>query len=168
MSLIDETYFIHEIDLPVNNYTDIQGFIDIFEPEVLERALGYRLAKDVLAYNETTPSPIKELVEGGEFTDMNGNILKWNGIINSNKKSFVAYYTYYYYRRSKVTYTTQIGEVKAKSENSIDAEIGNKIMRAWMLMLRELNIMQMYINTIDELKSIYKPETFGFVNSFDI
>jgi hypothetical protein len=169
MSLIDETYFVFEVDLPASNYSDLSGFIARLEPEVLIKALGYELAKQVIAYNsQTTTAPIKSLVEGGEFVNSEGNMQKWNGFINTIKKSIIAYYVYYYYRRAKVTYTTRMGEKKGKGENSVDAEIGMKVMRAWNLMLKELETMDEYIKTIPALSDIYKPSRFGTVNAFDL
>ena len=169
MSLIDNTYFNYEINLPASNYSDIQGFIDRLEPEILQKALGYPLAKLVGSYVALTATdPIKSLVEGDEFTDLSGKVRKWNGLINTGKKSLIAYYVYYYYRRDKVTYTTPMGEKKGTAENSADAEIGNKIMRAWNLMTDELDMMDAYIQTIPELYAAYDPECIGSVNSFDL
>jgi hypothetical protein len=61
-----------------------------------------------------------------------------------------------------------MGEKKGAAENSVDAEIGTKVMRAWNHMTDEIETMHDYIYSVPELYAICKPEHIGSVNSFDL
>ena len=94
MSLIDATYFKNDINLPSETYGNLSGFIAKFEKELLIRLFGYGLYKLINAYNaETSPQRIKDIVVGKEFTD-GDYTYKWNGLVNAEKVSIIAYYVY--------------------------------------------------------------------------
>ncbi len=156
MALIDSTYFVGEISLPVGKYSDLELFISRLEKQFLRKALGYELSKLVI---ENTDPLVADLIAGSG---------QWEGFTNTGKESVIAYYVYYYYLRSKVTFTTSTGEKKPDNENSTDATPAFKVMRAWDLMLKGLSRMDAYIQTVPELAEIYKPTPFGRVNAFDL
>lgn len=144
MSLIDTTYFINEINLPTPYNSDdanLDDFITRFEPDVLDRALGYELSQLVQAYaNPGSDQRIIDIVEGKEYTiSYNGRdqSVKWKGLVNDDKRSLIAYYVYCYYMRDMITQTTFMGEMQAVGENATAASARGKINQAWQ-MLREL------------------------------
>lgn len=156
MALIDSTYFVGEISLPVGKYSDLELFISRLEKQFLRKALGYELAQLVV---ENTDPLVADLIAGSG---------QWEGLTNTGKESVIAYYVYYYYLRSKVTFTTSTGEKKPDNENSTDATPAFKVMRAWDLMLKGLERMDAYIQTVPELLDIYEPTDLGRVNAFDL
>ena len=156
MALIDSTYFVGEISLPVGKYSDLELFISQLEKQFLRKALGYELSKIVI---ENTDPLVADLIAGSG---------QWEGFTNTGKESVIAYYVYYYYLRSKVTFTTSTGEKKPDNENSTDATPAFKVMRAWDLMLKGLERMNAYIQTVPELLDIYEPTDLGRVNAFDL
>ena len=156
MALIDSTYFVGEISLPVGKYSVLELFISRLEKQFLRKALGYELAQLVV---ENTDPLVTDLIAGSG---------EWEGFTNTDKESIIAYYVYYYYLRSKVTFTTNTGEKKPDNENSTDATPAFKVMRAWDLMLKGLERMDAYIQTVPELLDIYEPTDLGRVNAFDL
>lgn len=156
MALIDSTYFVGEISLPVGKYSDLELFISRLEKQFLRKALGYELAQLVV---ENTDPLVADLIAGSG---------QWEGFTNTGKESIIAYYVYYYYLRSKVTFTTNTGEKKPDNENSTDATPAFKVMRAWDLMLKGLSRMDAYIQTVPELLDFYEPTDLGRVNAFDL
>jgi hypothetical protein len=170
MSLIDKTYFRLDINIDdSSNYSDLQLYIDRFEPVILKKVFGYELAKQIAAYDsEASIDPIKSLVEGAEYTDEDGYLQKWDGLVNLDKRSLIAYYVYYKYRRATATYTTKAGEKRAATENAIDAETGQKIMAAWKYVENQIQVVTDYIATIPELSVIFRPSEIGSVNAFDL
>ncbi len=163
MALIDDTYFIAELSLPVGKYSDLTTFINRLEPDFLVKVLGYELSKKVI----DNDSLVSDLINGVEFVS-DEKTMKWRGFVNDGKKSVIANYVYYFYLRSNATFTTNVGEKKANTENSQNAGQGMKVMRAWDEMLNELEIMEKYIKTVPELNDIYDPTDLGRVNAFDL
>lgn len=155
MALIDSTYFVGEINLPAGKYSDLALFIARLEKQFLRKALGYELAQLVIDNDVLV-------------ADLTAGSGQWEGFINTGKESVIAYYVYYYYLRSKVTFTTNTGEKKPDNENSTDATPAFKVMRAWDLMLKGLERMNAYIQTVPELLDIYEPTDLGRVNAFDL
>jgi len=129
MSFIDNTYFINDINVPLSSNSvlnsNFEGSIDRYEDEILKSLLGYTLwksLKDDLDDNGDPKTPkFIDLVTGAEFSfDWDGYTIntKWNGLVNSDKESLIAYYVYYKYRRDFESNYTGVGETKSKSENS--------------------------------------------------
>lgn len=130
-NLIDKDYFIGEINLPKNDFDNIELFITRREPIVLKNLLGYDEYKAMI--DGTANSPYKELIEGAEYeVQYNGNTrtVKWNGLQNEDKISLLAYYVYCYYMRNLVSSTQSVGETKSKQENSYNADIYAKVLAA--------------------------------------
>lgn len=137
MKLIDATYFNDEISLPANKYSDLDSFIERFGRELLIKLFGYTLYKLIDAYdpdNKTdTEQRIRDIIEGKEFTE-NDRTYKWNGLVNTEKVSVIAYYVYVHYLRQKETQTTTTGESKNKKVNSVSASPAYKMSNAWSCM----------------------------------
>lgn len=146
MSYIDYTYFVGDISLPVssnvNLRTAITEAITAYEDEILKKLLGYTLWKaldDDLDSNGDPQTQIYiDLVKGAEFTfTYDGYTIntKWEGLVNTAKKSLLAYYVYYQYRRNFVGNSSGIAEVVNKPENATVVSPLHKITRAWNRMV---------------------------------
>ena len=84
--LIDRTYFVGEINIPNTNGANgdvLDLFIDKYEAEFLQKALGYELYKEFK--NGLVQDPVaqkwRDLLEGAEYT-FNSRLHKWNGLIS--------------------------------------------------------------------------------------
>ena len=139
--IIDKTYFIGEINIPGLQSTDVQAklnvFINKYESEYLELALGYSFAKLFAAglAADTPPTKWTDLKDGAEYENADGITKKWKGLSNSMKNSPIANYVYYWHTRDNATYTAPMGEVKGKSENSVSTSGAIKQMRAYNAMV---------------------------------
>jgi len=136
-TFIDKTYFINDINIPDGRFSEVQQLIDKFEPEILTKALGYELYTLVIAEvadPDAAPERIKDLIKGKEYTvsyNSRDQKVKWNGLINSELISLIAYYVYYQWQRANVTQTTTVSESKPVSENAERAVWANKAASAW-------------------------------------
>ena len=133
--LIDKTYFILDINIPTGSYEALTDSIAKYEPEVLKSLLGYELYLLVEAYaNPGSDQRIIDIVEGKDYTvSCNGRdqVVRWNGLKNTELISLIAYYTYYWWQRNHVTLTTQTSEIKAAAENAQAAVMANKSQNAF-------------------------------------
>jgi hypothetical protein len=150
MSLIDETYFIGELNLPnLNEESEIerlQLFIDKYEPKFLTELLGYGLYKDFKAGLLVNPvaDKWKALRDGGEYT-YSGSTFRWNGLKQADG-SMIANYVYYWWMRNELTQTTGMGEVATKSENSVRVSASNKMTSAWNEMVNQVWALTSFMN----------------------
>lgn len=146
--LTDALYFANGLDCylpnlkPNINISDKQEFekyLEQREIEYLELFFGYELAKLLLAAYAAsiatpTPTPLparfSALINGAEFT-ANGVLQKWRGLRREAKVSPIAYYTYYYWRRLKVTTTADQGELLHEIETSTQIGVNQKMVQNW-------------------------------------
>ena len=130
MSLIDKTYFVRDCNLPTGAYNDIPASLTRYERDILIQLLGYDLAKLVLAYNSgTSPQRIKDIVEGKEYTEGSYTV-KWNGLVNTEKVSILAYYTYIQYITDHSVDFQNIGAMAGLGENAVNVGPGVLVQRA--------------------------------------
>lgn len=188
MSLIDDTYFINDIALPSNTYSDYSDMITRFEREFLIKAFGYDLYKLINVYDSDNPTTssqrIRDIVEGKEFT-VSSYTYKWEGLINSQKDSPIAYYVYCQIMLNNQTHTTTIGENALEYENAQRANVNAKVSRAWARMKEQLgeffiyNIPafgdELYNNSLFFFMSLnwstypeWRWDNFGSINDFDL
>jgi len=172
MALIDQTYFNFEINISQGAYSDLLAYIDRFEPEILNEILGYDLAALVLAYGpDDSEQRIIDIVEGISFqVDYEGQTrtIKWRGLANEEKISLLAYHVYYRYLRSNVTTNVPIGEVKANSENSVNADLSMKVMDADKRFHNEYEILYLFLANNAAIYPEWVPNEIGRINSHDL
>jgi hypothetical protein len=94
-----------------------------YENEILKKLLGYELWKEFTDALLGDPIDQKwtDLKHGADFSfELNGQTINthWNGLVNSDKISLIAYYVYYNHRINHESEYTGIGEVESKAENS--------------------------------------------------
>lgn len=152
--IIDNTYFIDEIFIPHAKpsitdditavSTDITSFIDMYSKEALQLCLGYALFKEFSAQLDPAETnglvtgagqKWDDLLNGKEYTDQAGILVKWNGIrfktSDAYNKSFLADYTYYYYESSNDDDRTGVGNVKQQAKNALLVSKSPKVTFAW-------------------------------------
>lgn len=174
-NLTDKTYFVKEINVPDSTYSNRDNYITRFEKEVLIKLFGYELYKTYLAWNGTDTGVIKDLVEGKEYTNDSGNLVKWNGLKNTDKISLISYYTYVKFIKDLVIILQTTGAKQSISENSEIAYAGQKISLAWRNFLELYNPQQDHIpsayNFLKKHESDYPTWEFeyqGSINNWDL
>ena len=128
MSLKDTTYFVRDINVPLSSNSTLNSVFTNsvlrYENEILKNLLGYTLWKEFTDAIAVVGNPAQKWVDlrdGADFSfDFNGHTINthWNGLVNSEKVSLIAYYVYYQHRVNHESEYTGIGEVVAKGENS--------------------------------------------------
>lgn len=94
MSLIDATYFVGELNIPNTGQAEIAEqvtwFINKYEPIFLQKLFGYPLYKSFVA-SMNTPAPEQRFLDilyGKEYTDYQGRIQKWKGLVKTDSPVF--------------------------------------------------------------------------------
>ena len=134
--IINNSYFIGEIHIPqtgttastlVNQNSSLQYFIDEYELEINERALGTKLSREFYSNFDTdgnllvTADPKWDRLLNGHSYVKNGITYYWRGLIDTKGSlptSLMAYYVYYKYITEGVTQKTTLGVVKAEGKNA--------------------------------------------------
>jgi hypothetical protein len=131
---IDKTYFTGSINLPGSaldgTYAVIANYITQYEKKILIKLLGYTLYKELVANYNASSGKWYDFINGVEYT-VGDYTVKWNGLINSDKISLLAYFTYFHFVRDNVTSTSVIGEILNNSENSTRISPADKQVHAW-------------------------------------
>lgn len=177
MSLIDTTYFTGPINIPANvigdvvDNSEIEGFITRYEREILIKLFGYEIYKLIAAYNsntpENTPQRIRDIIEGKEF-ELSGREYKWNGLINDEKVSIIAYYVYVMYMRDAQTHTSTTGENEPNYEFASKVHAGQKISYAWSKMSELIGEVPFDITIYTQIYNLneYYSSLFFFMSNF--
>lgn len=184
MSLIDNTYFIGEINIPGTTTTAVANslalFIEKYEGRYLRDALGYSLMKLFIKGLEevVVAQRWNDLRDGCEYTDANGVTQYWSGFINDDWESPIANYVYYWWTRDNNTFTTQAGEVASKPDSSNVVSPALKQSRAYNEMVDQTKLLWDFLtNHKDEAGNLVYPEfnicdvshkTFCKINSMNI
>ena len=179
MSLIDSTYFTGLISIPTSKYADdIQTYIDRYEEKVLTDLLGYTLYYQFIEGLEEPVIDQKWLdLRDGKTYEVDGKLVKWNGLINEAKESLISYYIFWNYKTENHTITTNVGGVDLKSENSTRVVETQKLTQVWAKMLSlygkhtDSDLKPTALNFLNEFESDYPDWEFslkGNINYFDI
>lgn len=144
MSIVTTSDFVGQLMIAqieqANVAVNVQRYIDMYEPEYLQRALGYALY-DVYRVQVALPTPNPVYValrDGAVYTDYYGEQRKYSGL-----KQAAAKYIYYHYLRDNSTFTTGSGEKtidKGNAANSVDKQV-----RSWNTMVRINKELRAYI-----------------------
>lgn len=153
MSIIDSTYFIRDINIPVSAYNDLDSYIATYEKEMLIKLLGYPLwlefttalagehpeipavIEDDVIITPAIPAVVADqkwidLRDGKTYT-FAGVEVRWNGLKNTDKISPIAYYVYCKYVEAKQVLQSNTGANQPKQENSTPADNVPKLVSAW-------------------------------------
>lgn len=137
MSLIDPAYFVRDLALPTGKYDTIQAYIDRYEEEIIYSLFGHTIGGLVIDYDsETSDQRIIDLVEGKEYTPTGEDyLIKWKGLINEEKRSFIAYWIYYSWCAEKEVFITPVAGAKSKTENAENVGYGVRAIQAYNKMI---------------------------------
>lgn len=142
--IIDSTYFIRKINLPQvgtsDGLSDVNSFIEDYEPEYLRKILGYDLWKaftDGIAGSGEPDARWSALLDGAEFS-YNSRSYKWTGF--TAKPSPISQYIYYMYLENGATDTVLAGTSTGNTDNATRTAPVMKMVDAWNKMV-ELNIL---------------------------
>ncbi len=159
MSLLDATYFEkNDCKIPQGTYNSLTDAIARYERDILIQILGYDLYKLVAAYaNPESTQRIIDIVEGKEYT-VGDYTVKWNGLLNTDKVSLLAYYVYIQYLKDKTLTFENVGAVASTVENGVTISPAQLIQRASSRM-REL------VGYAGQ--DIYAPSLFNFLANYE-
>lgn len=151
--IIDTTYFENgNIYIPNNKdvtaeptdsptvVTELEFFIDKYERKLLLNALGVTLYDELVVAlgklpfttgaTETADQKWIDLVNGKNYTNANGNVKRWDGLVGYNKQSLIAFYIFTeYLRNDNETYAT-VGTVKNTAKNAERVSATPKFIKA--------------------------------------
>lgn len=154
--IINDTYFVGEIHIPqtgatasalVNQNSSLQYFIDEYEREIIELALGKERSNEFYTQIDangsllTTADPKWGRLLNGHSYLKNGITYYWRGLIETKgtlPTSLMAYYVYYKYITESVTQRTTLGVVKADGKNgdTMMVSASPTLSRAWRKMYK--------------------------------
>jgi len=145
MYLIDQTYFIKELNVPNINEMDsdsltiLTQYIDKYSRQLLQNALGYTLFKDLDlnitagVLNVGAAQRWKDLVNGKEYVK-DGNTYKWKGLLHTEglfKGSLLANYVFYHWLKDNTTTVTGTGEKSINAQNSETVNSNQRLVTVW-------------------------------------
>lgn len=146
MYIIDETYFNQEYYIPNLNEMDsdnmetLESYIDKYVRFLLQKLLGYELFKDLdnnIASGvmlPTAPQKWLDLVNGKEYTNSQGKLVKWQGLIYSDgafKSSLLTPFVYYSWLKDRVSTMTGTGEKVIDAQNATNVNSNQRLVTTW-------------------------------------
>jgi len=160
-ALIDSTFFIRDINLTNTllpaTIERINLFIAKYQPQCLQLILGYPLYKVLL--NESSQR-VTDLINGVEYTDVCGNLRKWQGLVHDTNISLIADYVYYYFQETAATQTTGISTGAMKIESGVSVSPQIKMIDAWNFFSKEVKDMIFFLWTMNSLTTPTPPYTY--------
>lgn len=152
MSLIDETYFVGELNIPNTSTVAIlerlHVFIEKYEQQFLQDLLGYELWKllDTQITQEEENSPatplprLDTLLNGSEYTDQAGKLRHWRGLVfnDGTPRSPIANFVYWHWMKDQATQTTGLGEAATQAQNATLVSPTGKMIAAWNDMRKQI------------------------------
>ena len=166
--IIDDTYFIRKINLPQTGSTDgraeVQGFIDTYEPEYLQKVLGYPLWKaftDGIAGSGEPDARWLTLLDGAEFT-YNSSTIKWPGF--TAKPSPISQYIYYQEAEDRAKDTVLVGTSTGSTDNATRVSPASKMIDAWNVMTGLNVLLWNFLNANKSTYPEWKPT--GYYNTW--
>jgi hypothetical protein len=155
MSFIDASYFVGELNIPNSDQAPvierITWFIEKYEPDFLQKLMGYPLYKAFLTgINVVTPSvpDIKwiNILYGTEYIDLRGETQKWKGLIVTDNPIYNLSGGYVYKKPQYLTAGQTVGLAVGASAASFDGTVGKDDWRGWTPVITRSTIMKPGIN----------------------
>jgi len=138
MSLIDVSYFSGgELTIPNTDEAAVAErltvFINKYEPEFLQKLFGYPLYKAFVAGMAIMPPAQRfiDILYGKEYTDLQGRIQKWKGLIVTDSPVFTITGSLAYKKPVYVTAGVTAGFVPNTSTATLDGTNGTDDWRGW-------------------------------------
>lgn len=145
MSFIDASYFVWEINIPNTDETAVAErltlFISKYEPLFLQKLFGYPLYKAFVAGMTVTPpaTPAQRFLDmlyGKEYTDLQGRIQKWKGIIVTDSPVFTVSGNLAYKKPVYITAGVTPGFMPNTNVATLDGTNGTDDWRGWTPILQ--------------------------------
>ena len=140
-NLIDKTYFVADLLIPnIATETDVSDLMDLYIARYQKKILVDLLGQDLYLAFETglaATSPEQkwlDLRDGKTYTieyDGADYSIHWNGLVNDDKESLLAYFTYFYFVREKHVQLTGVGSSVINQENATPVLPNSKIIEAY-------------------------------------
>lgn len=167
MAQIDQTYFIRDIRLPVDQVaTELTQYINSYEPEILIYILGYDLYKQYIAgIGAGSPQAKWTALRDGKEYEISGTYYKWRGFLNANKESLIANYVWYQFTKSDYW---QTGFRKLNTENAELINPRNQQAKVYNQMVDWIKEMDTFIINNSADYPTYSPTIIKKVNIFNI
>lgn len=140
MSFIDASYFVTELNIPNSGDVDIapriQWFINKYEPLFLQKLMGYPLYKAFVAGMNaiapaTPPQRMLNIIYGTEYTDAQGFLQKWKGLIVTDSPVFNLSGGLVYKTPQYLTAGATVGLVPGATTATFDGTAGTDDWRGW-------------------------------------
>jgi len=177
--IIDYTYFIGKLRLPQTGNTDgrtvVEEFAEIYETEILKKAMGYDLWKAFTDGIEGSGDPDQrweDLLDGVTF-EYKGINLRFNGLDPEDKITPIANYCYYKYLEDSAADVTLAGVATGAVDNNTRVSPMQKMIDAWNAMVDMLLKMSSFIKLNEAIYPEFErkqqdPEVFRYKNSLDL
>lgn len=141
MPIITKSYFdTAERNIPNTNYAEVSSRIDsliaVREKEFLLAVFGYEFYKLMVAELVTPAARFASIIDGVEFTGLDGRLKKWEGLKNvTTLESPIADFVYYWYLRDSVNNMSGAGMMQAMMENATPVSSAKQQARAYNNMI---------------------------------
>ena len=140
--IINQSFFVRDIVVPNSNTTPIVErlnlFISKYEKECLLKILGYPLYK---VFETESSQRMTDLLYGSEYTDVNGDLQLYQGLVHDENDSLIANYIYYFFQQNSATVSTGISTVKMNAEAGTSVSPEEKMVFAWNYFSSEVQSM---------------------------
>jgi len=97
MLLIDDTYFVNEISIPINQIESLNNAISFYETVFLRKVFGVEMFNEFKAAIESGTPAQKwlDLKDGADYLGLDGKTYHFDGLLNETlKRSIIADYVY--------------------------------------------------------------------------
>lgn len=150
-NIINQSFFVGDFNIP-NLSSNVAGaailervntFISKYEPKCLLQIFGYPLYK---LFKDESSTRMTELLSGAEYTDAQGHLAKWQGIVHDTDQSLLAAYIYWYYQESSATQSTGINtQVPKGAAGAMAVSPADKMISAWNFFSEEVEQMLFFL-----------------------
>lgn len=142
MNLVNNSFFIRDINIAQSNTSSVSEKIDMFiskyEPEFLLNLLGYPLYKKFISENSERMSYI---INGCEFENENQDLSNFEGIIlNDIKYSPIAQYVFCKILKKSQSIVTGVGVFTSKSDSGSNVVPSSDFSQSWNAMSDSVSV----------------------------
>lgn len=140
MSFIDASYFVGELDIPNSGEQAIAEritlFINKYEPLFLQKLMGYPLYKAFITGLNVVPPATPDIrwlniLYGAEYTDRQGFVAKWKGLILTDNPIYNLSGGFTYRKPEYLTAGETVGFPSGVNTVTFDGTFGTPDLRGW-------------------------------------
>lgn len=151
MSFIDASYFVGELSIPNSDEVPvlerINLFIQKYEPVFLQKLMGYPLYKAfVTGINVTAPATPDirwlNILYGSEYTDRQGQLAKWKGLIVTDNPIYNLSGGYVYRKPEYLIAGETEGFPAGGNAVTFDGTMGTPDLRGWTPIITRGGVMR--------------------------